>query len=81
MKNLKTEKSEKKGKNFDRMHRIIMGIKGWLRGTHGHAKHLQSYLDEYCYRFNRHLMKEGIFENLMHRMVLASPITYKQIIS
>ncbi|MDO5608831.1 MAG: transposase [Capnocytophaga sp.] len=74
-------KTEKKGENFDRMHRIIMGIKSWLRTTHGHAKYLQSYLDEYCYRFNRHLMKEGIFENLMRRMIPVSPMTYRQIIN
>lgn len=60
MPNLKTEKSKKKGSNFTVMHRIIMGFKSWLRGIHGHAKHLQYYLDEYCYRYNRNKMKEGI---------------------
>lgn len=80
MPNLKTEKSEKKGKNFGRIHRIIMGFKGWLRGTHGHAEHLQSYLNEYCYRFNKHFMKENIFENLIKRMIFSDPLTYKQII-
>lgn len=79
--NLKTEKSTKKGKNFDAMHRVIMGIKAWLRGTHGHAKHLQYYLDEYCYRYNRHRMKEGIFENLITRMVKHKPAPYLSIIN
>lgn len=81
MPNLKPEKSEKGGRNFPLIHRVIMGIKAWLRGTHGHAKHLQFYLDEYCYRFNRHLMKEGVFNNLLLRMVRHHPCPYKMIIS
>ena len=81
MPNLKTEKSGKKGRNFWRIHRVIMGFKGWLRGIHGHAQHLQAYLDEYCYRFNRHKMKEGIFENLINRMIVEKPYSYKQIIT
>jgi hypothetical protein len=81
MPNLKTEKSSKKGKNFTVMHRVIMGFKSWLRGTHGHAIHLQAYLDEYCYRYNRNKMKEGIFDNLLSRMMNHTPVTYKMIIS
>ena len=79
--NLIQEKSEDKGKNFKQMHRVIMGFKGWLRGIHHHANHLQSYIDEYTYRFNRSFMKEGIFENLMRRMVSAKPLTHKMIIT
>jgi len=79
--NLKQKKSEKKGKNFRHIHRVIMGFKGWLRGIHHHAEHLQSYIDEYSYRFNRSFMKEGIFENLINRMILAKPVTYKMIIN
>ena len=81
MPNIKTEKSIKKGGNFTIMHRVIMGIKSWLRGTHGHAKYLQYYLDEYCYRFNRHKMKEGIFDNLLTRMVNHKPAPYKLIVT
>ena len=73
--------SGKKGKNFPDLHRVIMGFKGWLRGIHHHAKHLQAYIDEYTYRFNRSNMKENIFENLMQRMIDGSPVTYKQIIA
>ena len=81
MPNLTTEKSTKKGSNFSIMHRVIMGFKSWLRGTHGHAKHLQYYLDEYCYRYNRNKMKEGIFDNLLNRMLNHQPMPYKTIIS
>ena len=79
--NIIREKSEKKGKNFVEMHRCVMMFKAWLRGVHHSVKHLQAYLDEYTYRFNRHKMKEGIFENLMARMVEKAPCTYKMIIS
>lgn len=79
--NLVQERSEKKGKNFAQLHRSIMMFKAWLRGTHHSVSHLQAYLDEYTYRFNRHFMKEGIFENLTKRMVNAPPCTYKMIIN
>ena len=78
--NIVREKSEKKGKNFTDMHRCIMMFKAWLRGVHHSVKHLQAYINEYTYRFNRHKMKEGIFENLMNRMVEKTPFTYKMII-
>lgn len=80
MSNLTTEKSEKKGKNFPEIHRIIMGIKAWLRGVHGRVEYLQRYLDEYCYRFNRHLMKGAIFDNLMKKLVGHPPVLYNTII-
>lgn len=73
--------SGEKGKNFNTIHRVIMGFKAWLRGIHSHADHLQAYLDEYTYRYNRSFMKEGIFDNLLNRMVQGAPCGYKQIIS
>ncbi len=60
--------SGKKGNNFPDLHRAIMLFKGWLRGMHHNVEYLQPYIDEYCYRFNRSNMKEGIFENLMKRI-------------
>lgn len=75
--NMTRVKSGKKGSNFPDLHRVIMGFKGWLRGVHHHVDNLQAYIDEYTYRFNRHKMKEGIFENLITRMVEAKPYPYK----
>ncbi|MDY0198815.1 MAG: IS1595 family transposase, partial [Tenuifilaceae bacterium] len=66
---------------FPDMHRAIMGFKGWLRGMHHHAEHLQAYIDEYTYRFNRNFMSVGLFENLLIRMVEGQPHTYRMIIS
>ena len=73
----------KPGENFNLMHRFIQQLKGWLRGTHHHAsqRHIQAYLDEYCYRFNRHRFKQNIFDNIIMKMVNAKPVTYKSLIS
>lgn len=78
---LKQVPSGRKGKNFPDLHRAIMGFKGWLRGMHHHADHLQSYIDEYTYRFNRNLMRKGLFDNLLNRMMALGPHTYKMIIA
>jgi len=79
--NIIREKSEKKGKNFLQLHRSIMMFKAWLRGVHHSVEYLQSYINEYTYRYNRHKMKEGIFENLMRRMIEKPPHTYKMILN
>lgn len=71
--------SGKKGGNFPELHRVVMNLKGWLRGMHHHVGNLQDYLDEYCYRFNRSFMKEGIFDNLMLRMVNTPPCYIRNI--
>lgn len=77
-KKLKQKKS-KRGKNFDSFHRFIMGFKAWLRGMHHSVNHLQAYIDEYTYRYNRHFMKGDIFDNLLERMVQHSPVFYRMI--
>lgn len=79
--NLTQKLSGVKGNNFPMIHRTIMGFKAWLRGIHSHVEHLQPYLDEYCYRFNRSFMKEAIFDNLLNKMISHKPCTYKMIIS
>lgn len=77
--NLEQIESGIKGGNFPDMHRIIMMMKSWLRGTHHAVDHLQSYLDEYCYRFNRSVMKKDVFQNLMQRMAAHHPVFIKNI--
>lgn len=79
--NLTQKLSGKKGENFPELHRVIMGFKSWLRGMHHHANHLQSYINEYTYRFNRSFMKANIFDNLLQRMVNNRPVTYKMMYS
>ncbi|WP_339678632.1 transposase [Cyclobacterium marinum] len=74
------EKSEKKGENFKQMHRVIMMFKAWLRGTQHSVMTLQPYINEYTYRFNRHKMSQGIFENLIRSMMAKPPYLYKEFI-
>lgn len=78
--NIEMEKSFG-GQNFELMHRFIQGLKSWIRGIYHHVspEHLQKYLDEYCYRFNRSIFKETIFDKLIQRMVSHPPIFYSSI--
>lgn len=59
------------GKNFKELHIHIMNIKGWLRGIHHHCskEHMQNYLDEYHFRFNRRSNMGTIFDVLMRKMI------------
>jgi hypothetical protein len=79
---LELKKSRPK-ENFTLMHRFIQQLKGWLRGIHHHVseKHLQGYLDEYCFRFNRYLFKEAAFDKLIQRMMGHGHVSYQMIIS
>lgn len=68
------------GKGFPELHIHIMNIKGWLRGIHHHCskEHLQGYLDEYHFRFNRRNTMDTIFDSLIKRMVQNPPIRLKK---
>ncbi|EON78050.1 hypothetical protein ADIS_1470 [Lunatimonas lonarensis] len=57
-----------------------MMFKAWVRGTYHSVVALRPYINEYTYRFNRHKMKEGIFENLVVRMLTQPPYPYKAFI-
>lgn len=72
--NLMQTKSES-GKNFKDIHLHIMNIKSWLRGIHHHCSklHMQGYLNEYHYRFNRRNHMGSMFDLLMKKMVINSP--------
>jgi hypothetical protein len=71
--NLVQVDSGEKGGNFPEIHRAIMLFKAWLRGIYHRVNDLQAYIDEYTYRFNRHLMKTSIFQNLISRMINRKP--------
>ena len=69
------QRPSNKGNNFPELHIHIMNIQGWLRGIHHHCskEHLQGYLDECHYRYNRRNHMETIFDNLITRMVEYEP--------
>jgi transposase-like protein len=49
------------------VHKVISNAKAYIMGTyHGLGKkHLQSYLNEFCYRFNRRFWQNQLFDRLL----------------
>jgi transposase-like protein/predicted RNA-binding Zn-ribbon protein involved in translation (DUF1610 family) len=64
------------------VHTLISNVKAYIVGTyHGlKKKHLQSYLDEYLYRFNRRSWQQQLFDRLLTACVNTRNITYKELI-
>lgn len=73
------QEPSKNGEKFPLIHRQIMMIKAWLRGVHHHCKHLQAYLDEFNYRFNRLKHLDTIFHKLILRMMEHPPKIYQNL--
>lgn len=61
-----------------KVHIVIANLKMWLRGTYNclPSKHLQKYLDEFIFRFNRRWNLDNIFDKLLVRSVSAPSFTY-----
>jgi len=60
---------------------IIKNLKAYLNGTYhnGCRKHLQKYIDEYTYRFNRRLWERELFNRLLFACLNAKTITYTEL--
>jgi transposase-like protein len=68
------------------VHMVDSLVKRWINGTHQgkiSTKHLEYYLDEFAFRFNRKLSthRGKLFYRLMQQAVTTSPVTYKDIIN
>lgn len=65
------------------VHRIFSNLKIWALGVyHGlRRNHLQSYLDEFVFRFNRRRTRHAAFRSLLGIAAGHAPITYKMLIS
>ena len=65
------------------LHSIIGNAKAFItRTNHGLAsKHMQAYLDEYCYRFNRRRFIGPLFNRLLNACVSAYTVTYDQLVT
>jgi ISXO2-like transposase domain len=63
-------------------HRLFANLKGWALGVyHGvRRKHLQSYLDEFVFRFNRRRTRHAAFRSLLGSGVACKPTIYKMLI-
>src|SRR3972149_2443872 len=66
-----------------RIHRAISNLKSWLRGPHRGVSgaHLQVYLDEYVFRFNRRGPPMAAFQTLLGLGSQHEPTTYHQILA
>jgi transposase-like protein len=72
-------------KFFPHAHLIASLLKRWLGATHQGAvqkKHLQVYLDEYVFRFNRRRSKHvgKIFRRLVEQIAMHKAQSYKEIV-
>ncbi|QLH30110.1 MAG: hypothetical protein HWD63_12470 [Candidatus Parvibacillus calidus] len=54
--------------------RVVRNMLNWLYARHGYVTYLQDYLNEYCYRYNRHRMKGEILDDIITRMVRHKPM-------
>ena len=64
-------------------HVVISNFKRWILDIFPGVspKHLQVYLDEFCYRLNRRYHRVDLFRRILNRCVrYASPVTYAQVI-
>lgn len=60
------------------VHRVIANMKNVISGTHRgvSGKHLQSYLSEIAYRFNRRFWETELFDRLIQACVCSETVTY-----
>ncbi len=68
------------------IHLVFSHVKRWLLGTHHGAvgrKHLQAYLDEYVFRFNRRTAKaiSHGFARIVEQAVATPPTTYRALVA
>jgi transposase-like protein len=80
------QESDAAGKLLPRVHRVASLLKRWLLGTHQGAvrpKHLDYYLDEFTFRFNRRTSKSRgkLFYRLLQQAVQVDPAPYRTIVA
>ncbi len=65
------------------VHRVFSNLKTWALGVyHGLRRpHIQAYLDEFVFRFNRRRTRPAAFRTLLGISVALKPATYKMLIA
>jgi transposase-like protein len=65
------------------VHRVFSNLKTWALGVyHGlRRKHLQSYLNEFVFRFNRRATPHAAFRTLLGIGIAIKPATYNMLVS
>jgi hypothetical protein len=66
---------------FPHINRVFSNLKTWLRGTHHGVdpKHLQAYLGEFVFRYNRRRTPMAAFQTLLGLGSHLGPTTYYQL--
>ena len=74
---------EKAEKHLPMVHLVFSNLKTWINGTHHGVshQHLQAYLNEYVFRFNRRFYPATAFHSVLGLAVGAIPPTYEQLYS
>ena len=67
------------------VHRVAALIKRWILGTHHGSvqpAHLDAYLDEFVFRFNRRTSASRgmLFYRLLQQAVMTDPVTYEDVV-
>jgi len=71
-------------KHLPMIHLVISNLKTWILGTHHGAigqQHLQAYLNEYVFRFNRRFYPMTAFNSVLGIAAHAVPPTYAELYS
>ena len=71
-------------KHLPMIHLVFANLKTWIDGTHHgriQAKHLQAYLNEYVFRFNRRFYPMTAFNSVLGIAAHSVPPTYEQLYS
>lgn len=80
-----SQREEAAHKLMPRVHRVASLLKRWLLGTHHGAvsrKHLDYYLDEFTFRFNRRRSRARglLFYRLLQHSVRVDPVPYRGLV-
>jgi hypothetical protein len=78
-------KKESASELLPRVHRVASLLKRWLLGTHQGAvsrEHLDYYLDEFTFRFNRRNSRSRgkLFLRLAEQAVIVGPAPYRSMV-
>jgi transposase-like protein len=82
----RVQRQQRKGVHLlPRVHRVISLLKRWLLGTHQGAigyEHLNNYLDEFTFRFNRRTSASGgkLFYRLAQQAVQVGPVPFATLV-
>lgn len=68
---------------FPHIHRVFSNLKSWIIGIHHGVskKHIQAYLNEYTFRFNRRFTPMQAFNSLLKIESVSQAPTYKDLYS